>query len=71
MAFDGTGEVRIPGEEFWEYVTKFMPDLKGAEIAFGKPAWDAENADLVVEYAYSTECHPREWAKPPDFLKED
>ena len=70
MAHDGTGTVYIPLEEFWKFVHEYMPDLKGAEVAYGVPRVKDDGGDLEIDYAFSTECAPSDWAKTPDAVKQ-
>lgn len=66
---DGTGKIYIDMAEW----TKFLEIQsrgavpKGVEVAFGLPKWDEEG--IVVEFAYSSMCHPTDWAVTPEFLK--
>ena len=63
MGYDGTGRIYVPLEELWGFVKQYMPKVDG-EIAFGVPK--VEGGDLVVDYAHSTECNPKDWATKPE-----
>ena len=63
MAHDGEGKIYIPLEEFWKFVQKWAPGDGSAEIRFGVPQFN--DSDMVIDYAFSTECHPTEWAEKP------
>jgi hypothetical protein len=66
MGYYARGEVWIPGEEFWEFVFKHLPH-GGAEVSFGTPVM--RDGELVIPYALNTECHPKDEADPPAWLK--
>jgi hypothetical protein len=69
MGYDVEGNIYIPLEEFWTFVSQYNPSEKGgAESIYGKPR--IENNDLVISYAASTDCHPKDWAEKPKALKE-
>jgi len=69
MGYDGEGNIYIPLEEFWKFVSDYYPlEKSGAEIVYGKPR--IENNDLVISFAVSTDCDPRTWAEKPKALKE-
>jgi hypothetical protein len=63
MASDGTGTLYIPMEEYQEFLRKFSPIPKESFSTYGIPR--IENGDLVVDYAFSTECDPADWGTPP------
>lgn len=60
--FDAEGQISIPLEEFWEFVNKYH-SLDHCEMALGVPR--VVDGDLVIDYAASTECDPRQWAVKP------
>ena len=64
---DGEGSVTIPAEVFHALLQKHAPHLIGAEYAVGQPAIDCEGG-LTLQVAWSTDCHPTDWAKPPEWL---
>lgn len=65
MAHDGEGKIYIPLEDFWKFVQGYVPQ-SDAETVFGVPQFTDE--DVVVDYAFSTECNPAEWVKKPKAL---
>lgn len=66
MAYDATGKIYIPMEEFWAFVTQFHPKFEG-NIHYGKVV--QTECDLEIEYATGSEVDPADWAVPPDFMK--
>ena len=68
MAYDGTGKIYIPLEEFWAFVQKYVPATEGAEVAFGVP--QVNSRDIMIDYAYSTEGNPNDWAELPEAVKQ-
>lgn len=71
MAHDGEGTIYIPMEELWKLVMQYAPGDGGAEIAFGVPQFpDGTQGDMTVDYAFSTEAHPSEWAKKPKAISQ-
>ena len=60
------GEAWIPLEDWTEFVLKYIPKTDG-ELSFGFPREDADC--IVVPFALNTECHPKDEAEPPDWLK--
>ena len=69
MAYDGVGKIYITQEQFWDFIKTLIP-CKNAEVMFGVPVFDSSpNGDITIDYAFSTECWPGEWANPPDFIK--
>lgn len=68
MGYDAVGKVYIPLEELQALYEKYCPALKGADyIRLGNPSTVGD--ELVVDYAVSSECDPRDWSVPPEFLK--
>jgi hypothetical protein len=67
MASDGTGTIYIPLAEFWEFVSKFSPRFDG-ESVYGVPRVVGD--DLVIDYAFSSECHPSSWMRKPDAVRQ-
>ena len=63
MAHDGEGKIYIPLEEFWKFVQKWAPGDGTSEIRFGVPQFT--ESDVVIDYAFSTEGPPEDWATPP------
>lgn len=68
MAYDGEGKIYIPIEEFWEFVSKYQPAPTAGFSAFGVPKF-TEN-DVEINYAFSTETDPNEWAVEPKAVAE-
>ena len=68
---DGTGKIYIDAKTWFDFLFVQAGGAipRGAEIAFSLPKNDEEG--VVVDYAYSTICHPQDWATPPDFLKKE
>lgn len=60
---DGEGNIFIPKDEFYNFIKKFAPHADGADFFFGPPM--VIDGDVRIAYAFSTECHPYEWAEPP------
>lgn len=52
MAVAGTGTVWIPIEEFWEFVTKYMPEDE-TETRFGVPR--VQMNQIEIDYAFSSD----------------
>ena len=67
MGYDAVGRIYIPAEEWYAFLTKFLPKLDG-ETAFGRPVVGPDG-EIVVEYATSTEAHPADWQVKPSFLQ--
>ena len=63
MGYDAEGTIYIPAEEFWAFVSKYLPNELGGETLFGPPMITKDGVDLVVDYSLSTECHPSDWSK--------
>lgn len=70
MAHDGEGTIYIPLAEFWEFVQKYAPGDGSAEISFGVPRVEDGGEDLMISYAFSTECPPSDWSKKPKAVTE-
>ena len=68
MASDGEGTIRIPFDEFYKFVLGYAPKIADAETLIGIPRFEAD--DVVIDYAWSTSCHPAEWANEPEVLKQ-
>jgi len=68
MGYDGKGTIYVPLVDFYEFLAKYHSTTTG-EVAYGPPRIQSGAEDLEVDYAYSTECHPADWAEPPEFLK--
>lgn len=67
MAYDGVGKIYIAAEDWCEFLARYAPGSRSAEIRYSQPR--IENGDLVVDYAFSTESAPESWVNPPDWLK--
>lgn len=68
MGFDGQGKIYIPLEAWCEFVSGYAPSAKsGAEFSYAPPRIEGE--ELVVDYAFSTDCHPSSWTLQPYWLK--
>jgi hypothetical protein len=65
VAHDGEGKIYIPMEDFWKFVHEYAPGDGSAEIIFGVPQFREADSDMVIDYAFSTECPPRDWATKP------
>lgn len=63
MGYDAEGQIFIPAEEFWTFVSKYLPNDLGGEILFGPPVITMDGYDLVIQYALSTICNPVDWTK--------
>jgi len=61
-----TGEIFIPMEDFYEFVSRYAPASPG-NMEFGLPTIDG-NHDLIVQFAINTECLPSDQVDPPEFL---
>lgn len=64
---DGTGKIYINHKEWVEFILKSAPFLQSTEFALGPI--EADEDGFSVEYAFSEECHPKDWAHPPWWLK--
>lgn len=70
MGYDATGKVYIEWDDYVDFVKKYLPDMKGAFIRIADPATITQVDNFIeVEYAFSTDCDPKDWANPPGFLK--
>lgn len=64
MAYRIEGEINIPLEDFWEFVSQYTPKGVG-EVMYGVPHIDPNNLyDLKVNFVANTECHPSNESKP-------
>lgn len=72
---DGEGTIRIPMDEFYKFIDKYAPHIGGDYFrCYGIPRIDHGCQDLVIDYAFSSECDPEDWAVPPKAviqIKED
>jgi len=65
------GEIDIPLEEFWVFVSKFCPAHAGGdEVAYGVPRVAKENDSLTISFAASNSSHPSEWVEKPAAVRE-
>ena len=68
MSADGTGRIYISADAWYKFLESQAPFLKGTEYSIGPI--DACNPDcVIVEYAFSEECHPEDWSEPPHWLR--
>ncbi len=70
MGYDAEGTITIPAEEFWEFVLKYLPNPLGGEIIFSPPIMTSDKIDLVINYALSTHCNPKDWSKKNKIVQE-
>jgi hypothetical protein len=66
---DGTGSIYISAEDWAVFLAHYNPVQQRGFMRYSPPR--IENGVLVVDYAFSTECEPETWAKPPSWLKRD
>jgi hypothetical protein len=69
MASYGEGTVEIPLNEFWEFVAKYN-DIRGAETLYGVPRPHKGNGMIEIDFAFSTECKPVDWAEKSEAQKQ-
>jgi hypothetical protein len=60
---DGVGKVYVSHEELLDLMRDAAPQLKGSHVAIGPITATADGFE--VDYAYSDECHPKDWIHPP------
>lgn len=64
MASTYEGMLEIPGEEFWTFVSKYMPNPSD-ECIWGVPRYNPTNETLDIFFAAGGNGHPEGWAKKP------
>lgn len=70
MACDGEGKIYIPVEEFRAFVRKYANFPSGHFVVFGVPDTNGDEGDIVIDYAFSTDTDPHEWATPPKAVQQ-
>lgn len=63
---DGTGKIYFSSKEWTEFVLDHAPFLASTEFALGPVT--ANGDGFEVEYAFSDDCHPKDWINPPWWL---
>jgi hypothetical protein len=64
MGYRIEGEINIPLEEFWEFVSKYAPQGIG-NVMYGVPYIDPDNIhDLTINFVESTYCDPSNEMEP-------
>jgi hypothetical protein len=60
----GEGTIEIDTTEFFEWLAQ--KHAKGlGEVYYGVPRINKQNGTLEVDFAFSTETNPSEWAEKP------
>lgn len=68
MSITIEGKIEIPEVDFWEFVSKYVPD--GFMYLYGIPKFNKENKTMDINFAASSETDPRNWVEKPACIKE-
>lgn len=66
MGHAARGEAWIPLEDWYEFITRYIPKTDG-EISYAEPVM--QDDCVMVRFAINTDCHPSQEADPPEWLK--
>lgn len=69
MANYGEGKIEIPLEDFWGYVERYH-DHESSELLYGVPSVNPDNETIEINYAFSTNSNPSDWAEKPECYNE-
>lgn len=70
MSYDAQGNVYIGSEAWLKFVAAFLPASDYEYLEIGIPSAEGDGS-LIVPYAMSQLCPPREWTEPPSFIDGD